>query len=53
MGRKGSGAGCFNMISGVAAAPSGEILVADNDRIHVFSAKGDFLEALTTEGKGE
>lgn len=53
VGRKGSGPGCFNMISGVATAPSGEILVADNDRIHVFSAKGDFLEALTTEGKGK
>lgn len=53
VGRKGSGPGCFGMISGVAAAPSGEILVADGDRIHVFNAKGDFIEALTPEGKGK
>lgn len=52
VGRKGSGPGCFSMISGVAAAPSGEILVAENDRVHVFTAKGDFLETLTTDAKG-
>lgn len=53
VGRKGSGPGCFSMISGVAAAPSGEILVAENDRVHVFTAKGDFLETLTSDAKGK
>ena len=46
VGRRGKEPGCFSMISGVCAASSGEILVADNDRIHVFSAKGDFQEEL-------
>lgn len=51
VGRRGKAPGCFSMISGVCAAPTGEILVADNDRIHVFSAKGDFQEELLGKGR--
>ncbi|KAE8745371.1 hypothetical protein FOCC_FOCC007919 [Frankliniella occidentalis] len=57
VGRKGSGPGCFNMISGVATAPSGEILVADNDRIHgrIVASRVDkarsYVQVLSLKGQ--
>ncbi|XP_046678995.1 tripartite motif-containing protein 3-like isoform X2 [Homalodisca vitripennis] len=52
VGKKGSQKGCFNLISCVTVGPGGEIVVADS-RIQVFSAKGDFLQEVFSEGKGK
>lgn len=52
MGKKGSQKGCFNLISCVTVGPGGEIVVADS-RIQIFSAKGDFLQEVFSEGKGK
>ncbi|XP_039296682.1 tripartite motif-containing protein 3 [Nilaparvata lugens] len=51
VGKKGSHKGNFNLISSVTVGPGGEIIVADS-RIQVFSAKGDFLQEIYSEGKG-
>jgi len=52
VGKKGSQKGCFNLISCVTVGPGGEIVVADS-RIQIFSAKGDFLQEIFSEGKGK
>ncbi|XP_066599669.1 tripartite motif-containing protein 2-like isoform X2 [Prorops nasuta] len=48
VGKRGS----FKLISSVTIGPAGEILVADN-RIQVFSAKGDFTELISNDSKGK
>ncbi|XP_058795861.1 tripartite motif-containing protein 2-like isoform X2 [Phymastichus coffea] len=41
----------LKLIVSVAIGPIGEILVAGVS-VHIFSAKGDFMEEIATEGKG-
>ncbi|XP_014235662.1 tripartite motif-containing protein 2-like isoform X1 [Trichogramma pretiosum] len=42
----------FKLITSVAVGPAGEILVA-GESLHVFSAKGDFTEEISTGSKGK
>ena len=53
-GKRGSGQGEFDHPSGVAVDGEGNILVADrgNHRIQKFTAKGQFLAAVGTDGSG-
>lgn len=48
VGKKGT----FKLISSVTVGPTGEIIVADT-RIRIFSGKGDFIEIVSDETRGE
>lgn len=53
-GKRGQGAGEFNLPTQVAVAPDGTVYVLDagNFRVQVFSAAGEFLRAWGKVGRG-